>query len=124
MDRLGPLPHARRLATQPRPPPDAEIAGGEVSSVTSLVCGRRSASRNQSGLMLAVRITLPHFLVSSAMSLAKSTGEPASAATLRLANRACNLGSAMAALTSLFSRSTTSAGVFFGAPMPYHPLAS
>src|SRR5215472_18420668 len=77
--------------------------------------------RPQSGLMLATRITLPHFFVSSAMSLAKSAGEPASAATPRLANRACNLGSAMVALTSLFSRSMTSAGVPFGAPMPYQP---
>jgi hypothetical protein len=29
-----------------RPRPDAEIAGGEASSVTFLVYGRRSASRN------------------------------------------------------------------------------
>src|SRR5262245_11268669 len=32
MDRLGPLPHARRLATRPRPLPDAvNVFGGEVS---------------------------------------------------------------------------------------------
>src|SRR5215475_13257909 len=42
MDRLGPLPHARRLATRPRPLPDAEIAGGEVSWRRPLqpLCGR------------------------------------------------------------------------------------
>src|SRR5262245_38696444 len=33
-----------------------------------------------SGLMLAARITLPHFSASSLMSLPKSAGEPASAA--------------------------------------------
>ena len=32
-----------------------------------------------SGLMLAARITLPHFSVSSAMSLPKSAGKPGSA---------------------------------------------
>jgi hypothetical protein len=32
------------------------------------------------GLMLAARMTLPHFLVSSEMSFAKSPGEPASTA--------------------------------------------
>ena len=31
---------------------------------------------DHSGLMLAARITLPHFSVSSAMSLPKSAGEP------------------------------------------------
>src|SRR5262245_3548558 len=36
MDRLGPLPHARRLATRPRPRPDAvNVFGGEVSSTSS-----------------------------------------------------------------------------------------
>jgi hypothetical protein len=42
----------------------------------------------------------------------------------RLASRASNLGSAMLTLTSLFSLSMTSAGVFFGAPKPNHALAS
>src|SRR6516164_8326426 len=75
-------------------------------------------------LMLAAKITLPHFLVSSEMSLAKSAGEPASTVPPRLASRALNFGSAMLTLTSLFSLSMSSAGVLFGAPMPNHALAS
>jgi hypothetical protein len=39
-------------------------------------------------LMLAARITLPHFSVSSAINLAKSAGEPASTVPPRLASRA------------------------------------
>jgi len=40
---------------------------------------RRDDARPHSALMLAARITLPHFSVSSAMSFPKSAGEPASA---------------------------------------------
>jgi hypothetical protein len=74
--------------------------------------------------MLAARMTLPHFLVSSEMSFAKSPGEPASTVAPKLASRASNLESAMLAPTSRFNRSMIAAGVFFGAPMPYHGLAS
>ena len=63
-----------------------------------------------SALMLAARITLPHFSVSSAMSLPKSAGEPASAMPPRSARCAFNLGSARPALISLLSFSTISAG--------------
>src|SRR5262245_5830188 len=76
------------------------------------------------GLMLAATITLPHFLVSSEMSLPKSAGEPGSTVPPRLASRALNFGSAMLILTSLFSLSMSSTGVLFGAPMPNHALAS
>src|SRR5262249_41448768 len=76
------------------------------------------------GLMLAARITLAHFSVSSAMSLPKSAGEPASTVPPRLARRAFILGSSSAALTSLLSLSTISVDVFFGAPTPNHVLAS
>src|SRR5262245_36138178 len=88
--------------------------------------GRYGTSRGIAyiGLMLAATITLPHFLVSSEMSLPKSAGEPASTVPARLASRALNFGSAMLILTSLFSLSISSAGVFLGAPMPYHALAS
>src|SRR5262249_39268235 len=88
--------------------------------------GRYGISRGIAciGLMLAATITLPHFLVSSEMSLPKSAGEPASTVPLRLASRALNFGSAMLILTSLFSLSMSSTGVLFGAPIPYHPLAS
>ena len=73
-----------------------------------------------SGLMSANLTTLPHFSVSSAMSLPKSAGEPASTVPPRSASRAFILGSARPALISLLSLSTISAGVFFGAPMPNH----
>ena len=53
------------------------------------------------GLMLAARITLPHFSVSSAISLPNSAGDPGSATPPRSARRAFILGSARAALTSL-----------------------
>ena len=42
--------------------------------------------------MLAALITLPHFSVSSAMSLPKSAGEPASTVPPRSASRALHLG--------------------------------
>src|SRR6516165_512918 len=77
-----------------------------------------------SGLMLAARITLPHFSVSSAISLPKSAGEPGSSVAPRSASRALILGSARAALTSLLSFSMMSVGVFLGAPMPNHALTS
>ena len=48
--------------------------------------------RDHSTLMLAARITLAHFSVSSRMSLPKSSGEPGSTMPPRSANRAFNLG--------------------------------
>src|SRR5262249_33961852 len=77
-----------------------------------------------SALMLAARITLPHFSVSSAMSLLKSAGEPASAELPKSASRALILGSARPALISWLRFSTISIGVLGGAPMPYQLLAS
>ena len=74
--------------------------------------------------MLAARTTLPHFSVSSAMSLPKSAGEPASTVLPRSAMRALILVSARPALISRLSLSTISAGVPLGAPMPNQPLAS
>src|SRR5438132_2658154 len=70
--------------------------------------------------MFAARITLPHFSVSSAMSLPKSAGESKSAVAPRSASRAFILGSARAALISLLSLSTISAGVSLAAPTPCH----
>ena len=57
-------------------------------------------SSDYTGLMLATRITLPHFLISSAMSLPKSAGEPPIAVPPMLANRSFTLGSARTALVS------------------------
>jgi hypothetical protein len=67
---------------------------------------------DQSGLIFAARITLPHFSVSSAMSFPKSAGEPASTVLPWSESRALNLGSASAALISLLSLRMISAGVF------------
>src|SRR5262245_49526011 len=79
---------------------------------------------DQSGLMFAARTTLPHFSVSSAMSLPKSAGEPTSGVPPKSASLAFILGSARPALISLLSLSTMSAGVFLGMPTPYQLLAS
>src|SRR5262245_30754730 len=83
-----------------------------------------NVSRDHSGLMSAHFITLPHFSVSSAMSLPKSAGEPTSTVPPRSASRAFNVGSARPALVSLLSLSMISSGVFFGAPRPNTALPS
>src|SRR5712671_1690827 len=84
----------------------------------------RGGDRPYSGLILAARITLPHFSVSSPINLRKSVGEPASGGPPRSASRALILASANEALISLLSRSTISAGVALGAAMPHQLLAS
>ncbi len=55
---------------------------------------------DQSALTPANFTTLPHFSISSAMSLPKSAGEPTIAVAPRSANRTFILGSARAALIS------------------------
>src|SRR5215510_4294665 len=77
-----------------------------------------------SGLRFANFTTLPHFSVSAAISLPKSPGEPPRVVTPMPLRRPLNLGSARAALISLLSLSTISAGVFLGAPRPHTALAS
>jgi hypothetical protein len=77
----------------------------------------------QSGLAPEALTTLPHFSVSSAMSLPKSAGEPAKTVPPRSVSRALILGSKRAALISLFSLSMIAAGVALGAPNPFHRLA-
>src|SRR5205807_10117183 len=78
----------------------------------------------QSALTPANFTTLPHFSVSLAISLPKSTGEPGSAVAPHWASRAFILGSTRAALISVLSLSTISAGVLGGAPMPVQKLNS
>src|SRR5262249_3740990 len=89
---------------------------------------RRSGDRqcaHFAGLdVLNGRITFAHFSLSSTTSFPKSAGEPGTTVPPRSASRAFTLGSARAALTSLLSLSTISAGVFLGAKRPNHPLAS
>src|SRR6516165_9325972 len=84
----------------------------------------RQGFRPYSGLMLAARITLPHFSVCSTTILSSSAGEPVNAVAPSSANRAAILGLVSPALISLLSLSTTSTGVFLGAPIPTHALAS
>src|ERR1700680_4776266 len=74
------------------------------------------------GLLLAARITLPHFSVSSAMNLPNSAGEVGNTTPPRSASRAFVTGLASAALISLLSLPMISAGVFLGAPTPVHWL--
>src|SRR5215467_11192564 len=75
-------------------------------------------ARHQSGFRLANYTTLPHFSVSSAMSLLNSDELPPIAVPPKSAIRAFILESAKAALISLFSLPTISVGVFLGAPRP------
>src|SRR5262245_24226565 len=81
LDRSAPTRYARRPATRSRLQPDAEIVGGEVS-------------RRHSGLISVARITLAHFSVSSAMSLAKSEDESVNISLPNSAIRAFTVGSA------------------------------
>src|SRR5262249_56704879 len=74
--------------------------------------------RVHSGLMPANLITLPHFSVSSAMSLPKSAGETTSGVPPKSESRALILGSARAALISLLSLSIISTGGGLGTPTP------
>src|SRR5262249_7250736 len=100
-------------------------ARGRASAISlNGLYGISTADRPHSALMLRARMTLPHFSVSSAMSLPKSAGESASTSPPRSTMRAFIRGSASAALTSLLSLSTISAGVAFDAPRPYQALAS
>src|SRR5215470_11996975 len=79
---------------------------------------------DQSSLAPDSFTTLPHFSVSSTMSLPKSLGEPVSAMPPRSASRAFVLGLATPAPISLLSLSMISTGVLLGAPTPNQPLAS
>src|SRR5262249_30549784 len=78
----------------------------------------------QSTLMLAARISVLQVSVYSTTSLANSAGELAHTVLPTSASRAFILGSAGAALVSLFSLAMISAGVSLGAPSPHHAVAS
>src|SRR5580693_3174447 len=68
--------------------------------------------------------TLAHFAVSSATNLPNSAAEPGSTMPPSAVTLAFSAGSASAALISPLSLLMTAAGVFLGAPMPIHWLAS
>ena len=82
--------------------------------------GQEETSHRKGQLALAPEnlTTLAHFSVSLAISLPKSAGEVGNTPPPRSPSRALILESARPALISLFSLSTISAGVFFGATMP------
>src|ERR1700746_3420287 len=83
-----------------------------------------SAMVDQSSLAPDNFTTLPHFSVSSTISLPKSLGEPRSAMPPRSVSCTFIFGSATPALISLLSLSMISTGVALGAPTPNQPLAS
>src|SRR5258708_31218804 len=73
---------------------------------------------------LAAFTTLAHFAVSSARNLPNSAGDIGIGMPPNSASFASIFGLARAAVTDLFKTSTTSAGVPFGAEMPYQGAAS
>src|SRR6266568_6269423 len=92
-------------------------------------CPRDGAQRTEFSVMVDQSslapdnfTTLPHFSVSSTLSLQKSLGVPVSGIPPRSASRAFILGSATPALISLLSLSMISTGVSLGAPTPNQPL--
>jgi hypothetical protein len=74
--------------------------------------------------MLAARITLPHFSVSSAMNLPNSAGVIGVGSTPKARRRAFKSGAATPAVISPLSLSMIAAGVPVGAQMPYQPVAT
>ena len=74
--------------------------------------------------MPANLITLAHFSVSSAISLPKSAGEPGSTVPPRSANRCLQFGIGEACIDLLVELIDDLGRRGFGAPMPYHALAS
>src|SRR5262249_50149310 len=68
--------------------------------------------------------TLPHLSISSAASFPKSAGEPGMTVPPSSARRALTAASAKPAFISVLSLSRMWLGVFLGASMPYHALAS
>src|SRR5262249_50301467 len=117
------------------PRPDTDHTGPSISPASMPMARSRGLPRaggsglgrdrvDYSALTPANFTTLPHFSVSSAMSLPKSATEPGSAVAPHSASRAFNLGSARAALISVLSLSTISAGALRGAPIPVQKLNS
>src|SRR5262249_17801217 len=86
--------------------------------------GISAPSPPQSALMPVKLTTLPHFSVSSAISLPKSAGETTSGVPPRSARLAFILGSAGPGLIFLLGVAMIAGGVFLGAPTPNQALAS
>src|SRR6516162_11590688 len=99
-------------------------AGFAERDVAECPAGPSSGFPNHSGLAPENLTTLPHFSISSVMSLPKAAGEPGITVPPTSASRALSLESAKPALISMLSLSTISLGVFLGAATPYQALAS
>ena len=78
---------------------------------------------DHSGLMPANLTTLPHFSVSSAMSLPKSAGEPKRGAT-QIGKTRLYLGIGKGRIDLLVEPVDDLNGRIFRRAMPHHPLAS
>src|SRR5262245_63908406 len=127
------LPPTRRINTAARksafrpllPTQDFDFDGRYRGNKTGGFSEREiveSRKPDYSALMLAARITLPHFSVSAAMNFPKSADEPERGVPPKSASRAFIFGSASAALIPSFSLAMISTGVSLGAPMPVQTL--
>src|SRR5262245_9234172 len=92
------------------------------------IFGKRSCSNKKlrySALMLASRITLPHFAESARMRAAKSSGElTIEVMKLEARTRSRNCGSVKIRCVSALSLSIIAPGVLAGANSPYQEPAS
>src|ERR1700730_2373388 len=89
---------------------------GLVSFATPFMPRLPRADQPPSGLILAARIPLPHFSVSSTMSLPKAVGEPISGVSPKSVRCAFSFGVARPALISALSLSTTCVDGLVGVP--------
>ena len=89
---------------------------------------RRTEFTEQQHESLRLDVGSPHhlapFLGFVGDKLTEISGRTGKCGAAQVGKRPSNLGSERAALISLLSLSTISAGVFFGAPMPVQKLAS
>src|SRR5262249_24504208 len=81
-------------------------------------------SRGHSGFAPENLTTLPHLSIASATSFPKSAGEPGMTVPPSSGRRALTAASAKPAFISVLSLLIMWLGVFLGAAMPYHALAS
>ena len=82
------------------------------------------AGENHSGLMLAARITLPHFSVSSAMSVPNSAGEPRKRRAAQVGKPRLQLGIGETGIDLLIELVDDLGRRVLGAPTPNQLLAS
>src|SRR5262249_36309407 len=101
-----------------------EPAGFAERDVAEWSAGPSSGFPDHSGLAPENLTTLPHFSISSVMSVPKAAGEPGITVPPTSASRALSLESAKPALISMLRLSTILLGVFLGAATPYQALAS